>query len=140
MPASTTFDYACAVQVPGLRADQQSRLIEHIARSNEAQPDQDPVAWSTARCAATLLAADPRRPSVPLALAQAMTVMQHPSLGPALMNLHEGLQALTRMKPEELTGLKLHAQATGVILQALQSEISQLLAAIASRERSRERC
>jgi hypothetical protein len=134
MPASATLNYGSAVEVPGLRTEQQVRLVEHIVRSNEAQRDQDPVPWPIARCAATLLAADPRHPSIPLALAQAMTVMQHPSLGPALMNLHEGLQALSQMPSEELTGLKLHAQAAGVILQALQSKISQLLATVVSRE------
>ena len=134
MSVPTTLDYASAVQVPGLGSEQQARLVEHIGRSNEAQPDRDPAPWPVARCAATLLAADPRHPSIPLALAQAMTVMQHPSLGPALLNLYEGLQGLATMRTEELTGLKLHAQAVGIILQALQSEISQLLATVAVHE------
>ena len=134
MLASTNLDYASAVKVSGLRPEQQARLIEHIARSNEAQPGAAPVPWAVARCAATLLAADPRRPSIPLALAQAITVMQHSSLGPFLINLYEGLQGLAGVQPEELTGLKLHAQAVGVILQALHSEISQLLATVAARE------
>src|SRR3970282_965623 len=116
MSVPTTLDYASAVQVPGLGSEQQARLVEHIGRSNEAQPDRDPAPWAVVRCAATLLAADPRHPSIPLALAQAITVMQHSSLGPSLMNLYEGLQGLAEVQPEELTGRKLHAQSVSVIV------------------------
>lgn len=134
MLASSALDYASSVKVPDLQPEQQARLIEHIARSNEGQPDADPVPWAVARCAATLLAADPRHPSIPLALARAISLMQHSSLGPSLINLYEGLHGLAGVQSEELTGLKLHAQAVGVILQVLQSEISQLLAIVVARD------
>ena len=125
--AFDTLDYTAAVQVAGLRADVQARLVEHIGRSNAAQPEREPAPLPVARCAAMLLAAAPERLSVPLALAQALTLARQPGLGPALMHLHEGLQGLTQLPAEDLTGLRLHAQAITSALQAIQKEIAGLL-------------
>jgi hypothetical protein len=120
-------DYAAVVQVSGLPPEVQARLVEHILRSNAALPERDPVSLPTARCAATLIAAAPNRLSVPLALAQALTLARQPVLGPALMHLYEGLQDLAQLRTDELAGLRLHAQIVSGALQILQSEIADLL-------------
>ena len=122
-----TLDYTGAVKVTGLRPDVQARLVEHIERSNAALPEREPAPLAVARCAAMLLAATPERLSVPLALAQALTLARQPGLGSALMHLHEGLQELTQLPAEDLTGLRLHAQAVTSALHALQREIADLL-------------
>ena len=43
------------------------------------------------------------------------------------MHLHEGLQNLTQLRTEELTGLRLHAQMVTGALEGLQREITDLL-------------
>ncbi len=120
-------DYKAFVQVRGLPPQVQARLVEHILRSNAALPDRDPVSLPTARCAATLIAAAPEHLSVPLALAQSLTLARQPALGPAVMHLHEGLQDLAQLRTDELASLRLHAQLVSGALQILQSEISDLL-------------
>ena len=122
-----TLDYTAAVQVSGLRPDVQARLVEHITRSNAAQQEREPAPLAVARCAAMLLAAAPEKLSVPLALAQALTLARQPGLGPALMHLHEGLQGLTQLPAQDLAGLRLHAQAVTSALHTLQREIADLL-------------
>jgi hypothetical protein len=123
-------DYTAAVQITGLRADVQARLVEHIGRNNAAQPEREPSPLAVARCAAMLLAAAPERLSVPLALAQALTLARQPGLGPALMHLHEGLQELALLRVEDLTSLRLHAQVVTSSLRSLQGEIADLLTRI----------
>ncbi len=129
----TAEDYLRALNITGLDGDRRQRLLEHILRSNELQPDRPPVAAGLARCAAALLAMDPgRRVSAPTALAQAEALARLPGgSGQALIQQHESLLALVELARSGWGGPGLHRGALRRALLYVRAEIQALAESLA---------
>ena len=130
MPEVPTVEhYLMALNVAGLEPDRRQRLLDHIVRSNELQPDRPPVAPGLARCAAALLATDPdRRVSVPTALAQAEALAALPEgAGLALIQQQESLQTLVALARAGWGGKGLHRGALRRTLMYLMMEMQWLV-------------
>ena len=131
--ALTAEQYQGALNVAGLEPDRRQRLLDHILRSNELQPDGPPVSSGIARCAAALLATDPeRRVSAPTALAQAEALAELPGGGGlALIQQYESLQWLVELARCGWGGKGLHRGALRRALVYLTSEMQALLRSLA---------
>ncbi len=128
----TAEHYLRALNVTGLDSDRRQRLLEHLLRSNELQPERPPVAVGLARCAAALLAMDPgRRVSAPTALAQAEALARLPGGGQALMQQHESLLALMELARGGWGGPGLHRGALRRALLYVRAEIQALAESLA---------
>ena len=127
MIADSSMDYVSAVHIPGLDGERGQHLVEHILRSNEALPDRPPIPLPVARCAAALLAAEPHRLSSPTALAQAVALAHRPTLGPAVMHLHEGLMLLAELDASDLAAVGTHQSALRRTLQYLIERATDLI-------------
>jgi hypothetical protein len=116
-------DYSSAVNVGGLDAARRVRLLEHLAHAST------PVSLAVARCAATLLAADPqRRFSAPTALAQAEILAEAPEAGPALMQLYDTVMTLTRLARQDGWGGGLYRSSLRQALSYLVGEMQSMIA------------
>lgn len=128
MTSPTAFDdYTRAVNVVGLEAGRRQRLLDHLLRTSMS--DLPPVSASTARCAATLLAADTeQRLSAPTALAQAEILATVPEAGAALMQAFDSLMTLAGLAQRGWGGLGLHRAPLKYTLSFLARELQRLVA------------
>jgi hypothetical protein len=122
-----TRSYQRAVNVPGLAEDRRRALLEQIVRRNQVLKGEKPLSRGVARCAATLLAADPeQRLASPTALAQAELLARLPA-GRALEHLQAGLIALQALSANDLAVPGAPRSALCLILRQVQRSAAEVL-------------